>query len=184
MPRHRTVRPAAILQPKSKSPSWFETARKSLETGFADHGRADRCRNYSGRHLRLERRQRFNHAGSAPKSLPVQSVEFPSTSGAVIHGWFLTGAPGKGSVILMHGLHGNRMHQARFLFDNGYSVLQQRRAYQFPFVCKGLIRAAYFGLPATAFELAKFCFVFPMVRVKTASKLRVKLSGSNEPGTS
>lgn len=58
--------------------------------------------------------------------LPVQSVEFPSSSGAVLHGWFVSGQPGKGVVILMHGIRANRLQlvdHARFLFHAGYSVL-------------------------------------------------------------
>jgi alpha-beta hydrolase superfamily lysophospholipase len=64
--------------------------------------------------------------GDPPKTLPVQSVEFPSASGAKICGWFIVGQPGKGAVILMHGVHANRLgmvNRAELLFQNGYSVL-------------------------------------------------------------
>jgi fermentation-respiration switch protein FrsA (DUF1100 family) len=64
--------------------------------------------------------------GPPPESLPVQLVEFSSTSGATLHGWFIPGQPGKGVVILMHGVHANRLAmipRAEMLFHRGYSVL-------------------------------------------------------------
>jgi alpha-beta hydrolase superfamily lysophospholipase len=64
--------------------------------------------------------------GKPPADLPVQSVQFPSSSGAKLHGWFVAGQPDKGVVILMHGIRANRLQlvdQAEFLFHAGYSVL-------------------------------------------------------------
>jgi len=64
--------------------------------------------------------------GKPPLDLPVQAVQFQSSSGAMVHGWLLSGQPGKGVVILMHGIRGNRwelVNHARFLFHAGYSVL-------------------------------------------------------------
>jgi uncharacterized protein len=64
--------------------------------------------------------------GNPPADLLVENVEFPSGSGATIHGWFVAGKPGKGAVVLMHGVHGNRMSlvaRAEFLSRAGYSVL-------------------------------------------------------------
>ena len=64
--------------------------------------------------------------GKPPLDLPVQAVQFQSSSGATVHGWLLAGQPGKGVVILMHGIRGNRwelVNHARFLFHAGYSVL-------------------------------------------------------------
>ena len=61
-----------------------------------------------------------------PASLPVQSVQFPSASGATLHGWFVAGQPGKGVVILMHGVHANRLAlltRAQLLSRSGYAVL-------------------------------------------------------------
>jgi pimeloyl-ACP methyl ester carboxylesterase len=61
-----------------------------------------------------------------PADLPVQSVQFPSASGATLHGWFVSGQPEKGVIILMHGIRANRLQMvgvARFLFHAGYSVL-------------------------------------------------------------
>src|ERR1039457_1100485 len=64
--------------------------------------------------------------GNPPASLHAQPVEFSSASGAMIHGWLVAGQPGKGVVILMHGVHANRLSlvaRAEFLSRAGYSVL-------------------------------------------------------------
>jgi len=61
-----------------------------------------------------------------PDSLPVHPVEFASASGSRLHGWWVAGQPGKGVVILMHGVHADRttmVNRAEFLFHAGYSVL-------------------------------------------------------------
>jgi alpha-beta hydrolase superfamily lysophospholipase len=53
-------------------------------------------------------------------------VEFSSSSGATLHGWFVPGQPGKGVVVLLHGIRANRWQMldcAQFLFKAGYSVL-------------------------------------------------------------
>jgi alpha-beta hydrolase superfamily lysophospholipase len=53
-------------------------------------------------------------------------VTFPSASGAILHGNFLKGRQGKGVVILMHGVRGNRgdmATHAEFLNGHGFSVL-------------------------------------------------------------
>ncbi len=68
-----------------------------------------------------------NHPiGHPPASLHVQNVEFPSASGATIHGWFVAGTPGQGAVVLMHGVHADRttlVPRAEFLSHAGYAVL-------------------------------------------------------------
>jgi len=68
-----------------------------------------------------------NHPiGDPPAGLPAQSVEFPSASGSMIHGWLVTARPGKGVVVLMHGIRGSRLAMvphAEFLYQAGYSVL-------------------------------------------------------------
>ena len=54
------------------------------------------------------------------------SVEFPSESGATIHGWFIPGKKGTGAIVLMHGVRANRLSmldRARFLSHAGYFVL-------------------------------------------------------------
>ena len=64
--------------------------------------------------------------GPPPADLPVESVQFPSSSGATVHGWLVSGRPGKGVIILMHGIRANRLQMmglAPFLFRAGYSVL-------------------------------------------------------------
>jgi len=68
-----------------------------------------------------------NHTISEPPpSLHAETVEFPSASGATIHGWFVAGTPGKGGIVLLHGVHGDRTTteaRAEFLSKAGYSVL-------------------------------------------------------------
>ena len=64
--------------------------------------------------------------GNLPSDLAGTSVQFPSTSGATIHGWFIKGKKGAGAIILMHGVRANRLSmldRARFLSHAGYSVL-------------------------------------------------------------
>ncbi len=59
-------------------------------------------------------------------NLPLQDVLFASQSGAMIRGWYLQGQKHKGGVLLMHGLHSNRLqmlNRASFLYKAGYSVL-------------------------------------------------------------
>ena len=68
-----------------------------------------------------------NHPiGNPPAELPAQSVEFPSASGSMIHGWLVTARGGKGVVVLMHGIRSSRLAMvphAEFLYQAGYSVL-------------------------------------------------------------
>jgi uncharacterized protein len=68
-----------------------------------------------------------NHPiGNPPASLHVEKVEFPSASGATIHGWFVAGQPGQGAVVLLHGVHADRrttVARAEFLSRAGYAVL-------------------------------------------------------------
>jgi uncharacterized protein len=64
--------------------------------------------------------------GDLPPDLVGRSVEFPSESGATIHGWFIPGKKGTGAIVLMHGVRANRLSmldRARFLSHAGYSVL-------------------------------------------------------------
>ena len=64
--------------------------------------------------------------GPPPPDLPVQSIQFSSSSGATVHGWFVPGQQGKGVIILMHGIRANRTQMtglAEFLYHAGYSVL-------------------------------------------------------------
>ena len=68
-----------------------------------------------------------NHPiGNPPTNIKVEAVEFPSASGALIHGWFVAGKPGRGAVILLHGVHADRramLARTEFLSRAGYAVL-------------------------------------------------------------
>jgi uncharacterized protein len=64
--------------------------------------------------------------GPPPADLRAETVTIASTSGATLRGWFLAGRPGGGVVVLMHGVHSNRLsmlRRARLLSANGFSVL-------------------------------------------------------------
>jgi uncharacterized protein len=62
--------------------------------------------------------------GPPPPDLPAEDVAI--VSGAVLRGWFVAGRPGGGAVVLMHGVHANRLsmvERARLLHAAGFSVL-------------------------------------------------------------
>ncbi len=64
--------------------------------------------------------------GESPSDIFAQTVQFQSSSGATIHGWFLQGKENAGAIILMHGVRANRLamlDRARFLSRKGFSVL-------------------------------------------------------------
>ena len=64
--------------------------------------------------------------GEQPDNLGAQSVEFQSSSGSTIHGWFIERHEKPNAIILMHGVRANRVsmiERARFLSNAGYSVL-------------------------------------------------------------
>ncbi len=64
--------------------------------------------------------------GDCPSDLLCENVEFQSDSGSLIKGWVAKGEQGKGSIVLMHGLRGNRLglvDRIRFLNKHGYTVL-------------------------------------------------------------
>jgi fermentation-respiration switch protein FrsA (DUF1100 family) len=64
--------------------------------------------------------------GAAPVDLHAETVAIASPSGAVLRGWFVTGRPGGGAVVLMHGVHDNRLsmvRRARLLSAAGFAVL-------------------------------------------------------------
>ncbi|MEM6330084.1 MAG: alpha/beta fold hydrolase [Planctomycetota bacterium] len=61
-----------------------------------------------------------------PDGLAVEDVTFPSESGATIAGWFHGGRPGRGVIVLVHGIRSNRksqVHRARLLAEAGFSTL-------------------------------------------------------------
>jgi fermentation-respiration switch protein FrsA (DUF1100 family) len=64
--------------------------------------------------------------GSPPAGMSATAVSFDSASGNPIRGWFIPGLPRHGAVLLLHGVHANRLAmlpRARWLHDLGYSVL-------------------------------------------------------------
>src|SRR5258705_8670763 len=64
--------------------------------------------------------------GAAPGDLPVEAVTIVSRSGATLRGWFVSGRPGAGAVVLMHGVRANRLSMLRradLLRTAGFSVL-------------------------------------------------------------
>jgi uncharacterized protein len=64
--------------------------------------------------------------GAAPADLAVEEVSIASGSGATLRGWFVPGRPGAGAVVLMHGVHANRLamlRRARLFNAEGFAVL-------------------------------------------------------------
>lgn len=64
--------------------------------------------------------------GAAPAELHARDVAFRSRSGAMLRGWYIDGSPHAGAVVLLHGVHANRLAmlgRARLLASAGYSVL-------------------------------------------------------------
>ena len=56
----------------------------------------------------------------------LQPVQFASGSGSTIHGWLIPGTPGRGAIVLMHGVRANRLSmlsRTQFLNRNGFTVL-------------------------------------------------------------
>ena len=67
-----------------------------------------------------------NRPVKLPGNLAESPVTFASASGAQLKGNFLAGTPGKGVIILMHGVRGNRSDMAdhaQLFLAQGYSVL-------------------------------------------------------------
>jgi pimeloyl-ACP methyl ester carboxylesterase len=63
---------------------------------------------------------------ASPRSLAVETVSIPSASGSLLRAWFMRGTPGRGAVLLLHGMGANRgtmLGRIRFLHDDGYTVL-------------------------------------------------------------
>jgi uncharacterized protein len=64
--------------------------------------------------------------GAAPTDIPIESVSIASDSGATLRGWFVPGQPGVGAVVLLHGVHANRLamlRRARLFHAEGFAVL-------------------------------------------------------------
>ena len=64
--------------------------------------------------------------GAPPTAIGAEAATFASASGSTIHAWFAQGRPHGGAVLLLHGVHANRLvmlDRARFLHASGYTVL-------------------------------------------------------------
>jgi len=64
--------------------------------------------------------------GAPPPDLPALGVRLHTASGASVIGWFARGQPGKGAVLLLHGVRADRtqmLRRARFLNQAGYAAL-------------------------------------------------------------
>jgi len=64
--------------------------------------------------------------GVPPADIRAESVSIASGSGATLQGWFVPGRPGAGAVVLMHGVHANRLsmlRRARLFNAEGFAVL-------------------------------------------------------------
>ena len=68
-----------------------------------------------------------NEVGPPPAGLAhAESVRIPSGSGTVLSGWWISGEPGGGCMVLMHGVRRNRLSMARraeLLHQWGFAVL-------------------------------------------------------------
>lgn len=61
-----------------------------------------------------------------PTDIPVEPFTVPSKSGSTLAGWHVPGRPGRGVVVLVHGIRGTRasmLPRARILWRNGYSTV-------------------------------------------------------------
>jgi pimeloyl-ACP methyl ester carboxylesterase len=64
--------------------------------------------------------------GPPPAGLDAEAVELASRSGSLLRGWFLGGDPGRGGVVLLHGIRADRrsmIGRARFLNEAGFALL-------------------------------------------------------------
>jgi len=64
--------------------------------------------------------------GTSPADLDAETVSIASESGSTLGGWYIRGAPDKGTVVLLHGIHESRLQmidRARLLTRRGYSSL-------------------------------------------------------------
>lgn len=64
--------------------------------------------------------------GDPPADFPAEPVSFTSESGDEILGWYASGEPGKGVVVIAHGIRSNRLAslpRARLIAEAGFSTL-------------------------------------------------------------
>lgn len=68
----------------------------------------------------------FNHPVPRPAGVPVEDVVIESASGARVAGWLIRGDRGRGAVLLLHGIGGDRrtmVPRAKLFHAAGFSVL-------------------------------------------------------------
>jgi len=64
--------------------------------------------------------------GAAPIDLHAVDIAIASDSGTTLRGWFVEGRRGQGAILLLHGVHANRLamlQRARWFTGAGYAVL-------------------------------------------------------------
>ncbi|MEN1681447.1 MAG: alpha/beta fold hydrolase [Planctomycetota bacterium] len=64
--------------------------------------------------------------GEPPDGFPAENVSFASQSGSQIAGWYQRGKPGRGAVLVLHGIRGNRLAsvpRAKLIAEAGFSTL-------------------------------------------------------------
>jgi pimeloyl-ACP methyl ester carboxylesterase len=64
--------------------------------------------------------------GPPPSDLPIEPVTFAGSLGSRLSGWFIPGRPHAGAVLLLHGVHANRLQmlkRACLLHGEGFAVL-------------------------------------------------------------
>lgn len=64
--------------------------------------------------------------GKPPEDFAVEEVSFASESGSLISAWHHQGEPGRGVVVVAHGIHGNRwasLPKAQLMAEAGFSTL-------------------------------------------------------------
>jgi alpha-beta hydrolase superfamily lysophospholipase len=64
--------------------------------------------------------------GAAPPDLHAAEMTIASESGSALRGWFVAGEHGSGAILLLHGVHANRLamlRRARLFAQAGYAVL-------------------------------------------------------------
>ncbi|MEM6798255.1 MAG: alpha/beta fold hydrolase [Planctomycetota bacterium] len=64
--------------------------------------------------------------GGVPEDFPAEEVAFASESGSTIRGWCQSGEPGRGVVVLLHGIRSDRrasVPRAKLIAEAGFSTL-------------------------------------------------------------
>src|SRR6266542_817458 len=72
------------------------------------------------------RQPALRSVGAPPTDLPAKSIVLRTARNQPVAGWMVSGKPGEGVVVLLHGVRGDRREmigRAKFLHRLGYSVL-------------------------------------------------------------